>query len=693
MPFRGLRVCASASKALWVVACALSCAKGTSAPPAPPATYGQPGTQASFQLDADLDTQASFYDFPYPSDLRLSADGTPRLVGFPNPRDLPLIDSFKQIAQQRRGFPVVPVGYFRFSAPLAPRSASDVLPVLPFAPALLIDVDPGSPERGRLLPVVAATPPSDDYVPANLLSLAPRPGIILAPGRSHAFVVLRQLGDAQGQPLGVPAALDRLRRGVPVAGALGPQAAALYAPLWDALKLAGVDEASVAAATVFTTGDAVSETAALADAISAETSVSLSGLQALPGAPGSDRVCVLSATVRYPQYQAGVPPFDSAGLFASGADGLPLQQRAEDAPVVLTLPRAPMPAGGYPLVLYFHGSGGSSADVIDKGPTLTKGGNPTRGQGPAWVLASYGIGAAGSALPLNPERLPGAADTAYLNLGNPAALRDTFRQGVIEQRLFLDALLKLRVPPALVAGCSGLSLPAGEDSYRFNAAQVVAQGQSMGGMYTNLVSATEKRIRAAVPTGAGGDWTYFILVTQLKPGLPDLLAILLSAKPPLTALHPALHLIETGWEPADPMLSMPRLGRRPLPGHPVRPVFETAGRNDQYFPTILYDAMALAYAHQQAGGQVWPSMQDALKLGGLDGLLSYPVKNNRASADGTPYTGVVVQYEGDGIEDPHAIYRQLPEVKHQYACFLSSFLSTGTAVVSAPGPMGAPCSN
>ncbi len=215
----------------------------------------------------------------------------------------------------------------------------------------------------------------------------------------------------------------------------------------------------------------------------------------------------------------------------------------------------------------------------------------------------------------------------------------------------------------------------------------------MGGMYTNLVSAVEPRIRAAVPTGAGGFWTYFILVTHLHDGLPELVALLLYAGQPISFMHPVLSLIETAWEPADPFVSMPRLGLRPLNGHPVRPVYEPVGKDDQYFPTVLYDAVALSYGHNEAGSVQWSSMQDALKLASLDGLLQYPVKQNRVSQDGTPYTGVVVQYQGDGIEDPHAIYRQLDAVKHQYGCFLETFLATGQAVVPSPQPLGTPCAH
>jgi hypothetical protein len=52
---------------------------------------------------------------------------------------------------------------------------------------------------------------------------------------------------------------------------------------------------------------------------------------------------------------------------------------------------------------------------------------------------------------------------------------------------------------------------------------------------------------------------------------------------------------------------------------------------------------------------------------------------------------VVVQYMGDGIIDPHYIYRQLPAVKHQYGCFLETYLKNGVATVYAPGDITDAC--
>ena len=108
------------------------------------------------------------------------------------------------------------------------------------------------------------------------------------------------------------------------------------------------------------------------------------------------------------------------------------------------------------------------------------------------------------------------------------------------------------------------------------------------------------------------------------------------------------------------------------------------GLDDTQFPTSVFDAVALATGVQQAGAEIWPEMQPTLDLRNLDGILEYPISNNRVSENGQPYTGVVVQYEGDGISDPHTIFTQLDAVKFQYVNFFKSFLDTGVAVVADP---------
>lgn len=648
---------------------------------------GPLGTHALFDLKAALAEPANFYDFPYPSDLRLTVDGQPGLATFPNPKKIKVVENLREGAAARNGFPAVPVAYFRFSADVAAQKIETAIAAEASSPILLIDIDEKSPTRGKLFPLVALTLTPDDFTPEHVLAAAARPGFILNGRRTYAFVVKRSLRDAEGKLLDAPPFMTSI-----LEGEASKAARDLYAPLWPALRTLKISPSDIAAATVFTTADVVQDMYDLSTSILEKYSVSITGLHMDSADGNHGRFCELVGTVSYPQFQTGEPPFETGGVFEIGSDGLPKKQRDEIAPITITLPKTgAMPAEGYPLMVYFHGSGGISGAVVDRGRWTEALQANTLGEGPSFVLAPYGIAAAASALPVNPERLLNADETAYLNINNVKAFPNTFRQGAIEQRLFIKALKDLRIAPTTAAGCTGLALPAGATEYKFNPDALVAQGQSMGGMYTNMIGSIEPRIRAVVPTGAGGYWSYFILETSLIPNADKLLGIMLGTKVPLTFMHPAMHLLETTFEPADPIVYMPRLAYRPLKDHPVRPIYEPAGKDDSYFPTTVYDTVALAYNHPQTGDEVWPSMQKALALAGLDGILPYPVANNLKSEDGRKYTGAVIQYEGDGIYDPHALYTQLDSVKYQYGCFLDTFLKTGTAVILAPKALDSPC--
>ncbi|MCC6646906.1 MAG: hypothetical protein IT374_15200 [Polyangiaceae bacterium] len=683
----------------------------TAPPVTTPAATDLPGAKVALDLGLDLSTEEHFYDAPYPSDLRLTAAGTIDARGFPNPASLVMVEGLRPVAAEHVGFPVVPVAYFKFSDAPATRDLEEAIPADKSSPVLLLDVDPSSPERGRLVPTIAGTLPEDDYVPANVIAAAARPGFVLRARTRYAFVVLRSYNDAGGAPLGQPAALGDLLAGRAPAGASGEAAKTLYAPLVDALAKLGVPASSVAAATVFTTGDVVDETAKLAAKVTAAMDVTLEDVKVDPVDGASHAgYCELIGKVRYPQFQRGTPPFAKDGTFELGADGLPKTQREETAPFTITLPRAPMPAGGYPLVLYFHGSGGLSTAIVERGTWRvtsdlsqcpkdsaldewmgTKGCN-TPGEGPGFVVAKHGFAMAGSALPVNPERLPGAGETAYLNLDNLGAFRDTFRQGVLEQWLFEEALMKLELPPSVVAACPEITLPAGENGVHFDRSGIAAQGQSMGGMYTNLFAATHPDVKAAVPTGAGGYWSYFITKTKLYGETDKKIAVLLSTpRVKLSFMHPALHLFETAAEASDPLVYTARVAKHPLAGHPVRHIYEPVGKDDSYFPPVVYDAMALGYEHPMVGQEIWTSTQPALATAGLAGLAPLPIAANLKSEDGRPYTGGQLQFLGDGVYDPHALYTQLDAVKYQYGCFLATWKKTGTAVVPAAAPLGTPC--
>ncbi len=664
----------------------IALAPGCSDDPAPQ----DDGATVAFDPEASFDPKeegdVAFFDFPYPSDLRLTPNGEPDIAKFPNPGVSALV-GLKKAAGERKGFPVVPAGYFRFTKALAPRDPEVLVDGGAKAPILLLDVDPASPERGTAIPVVAQTPNTDPYVPPNLLAIGARPGIVLAPKRKYAFVVTKGVGLEDGSEPAPPKLLAALARGETPAGAKGAALRDLYAPLWETLDKAGVARADVVGATVFTTGDVVAETSELGDRVLAAYQPELMDLVLEPDDKTRwPELCHVRATIVFPQFQKGTPKFDTEGMFEFGADGLPMKQRDERVPVSLAIPKKPMPAGGYPLIVYFHGSGGVARQHIDGGdPEL----NPND-RWPATVMAARGFAMAGSSLPISPERVPGAKDYDYINANNLVVVRDTFRQGIFESRMLLSALEKVRIPPAVIAGCPGPTLPAGEDAYRF-APNVHAQGQSMGGMYTNLVAASDPRIKLAVPTGAGGYWAYFLLKTTYIENVGGLLSIILKTPERMSLVHPAMQISETGIEAVDPIVSANRIAKRPLANHPVRPIYQPVGKDDSYFPTVIYDAMVLSYGHPRAGDDAWPTMKEAQKLLSLDTSAQYPVKENLTSETGAKYTGVAVQWATDGSFDSHGIYKRVPEIIHQYACFHETFAKNGVAVVSPPGPVDAPC--
>src|SRR4051794_40656856 len=86
----------------------LAFASCTPPPSTMPPGGGSEGTKLVFDLDADLGTPEHFYDFPWPSDLRLTASGAPDVAGFPNPTKQKIVGGLRAVAGDRAGFPAMP---------------------------------------------------------------------------------------------------------------------------------------------------------------------------------------------------------------------------------------------------------------------------------------------------------------------------------------------------------------------------------------------------------------------------------------------------------------------------------------------------------------------------------------------------------------------------------------------------------
>jgi hypothetical protein len=374
-----------------------------------------------FELDGSIDDPAAFWDMPFPSDLRLADTGAPDLTGFPNPRKVPILNALLSVANDRRGWPVMPIVYVRFRAPVPEQTIDTVIPPGDER-VVLVDIDPTSPERGTSYPLVAASLPADPYVPSDLIAFAPRPGIVLRGDTRYALIVRSAFAPGfQPAPQYV-----RVMQGKAPGSARGTAAIALYADLGAELDTLAIPRDDVLVATIFTTGDEVVRSRKRSDAVLAAHHPTIDNL-ALFGGTTHDGFCELRGTVTMPQFQKGAQPYDIDGRFVLDANDLPQKQSEMTIPLRITLPKAAMPATGWPLYQFFHGSGGLSSGIVDLGYSPTPDDMPEPGKGPGWVVARQGIAAASAAMPVNPERLPGATDYAYLNINNLSAFPYTFQ--------------------------------------------------------------------------------------------------------------------------------------------------------------------------------------------------------------------------------------------------------------------------
>jgi hypothetical protein len=235
-----------------------------------------PAPTIHFDLD-DHGTPETFWNLPFPNDLRLTDRGAPDLAAFPNPRGVPILESLLSNVEVRHGWPTMATAYFRFTAPVPARSIDDVIEFDAEAPVMLLDISHESPEFGTRFPVVAKTLATDPYVPSDLVALAPRPGIVLRPNTQYAYVIR----DRFAPGFAPPATYAQLRDGGIPDGPLGEAAAEVFAPLWAALDEWSIDDAIVG--TVFTTGDEIARLHARTEGVRAAHSPVVENLALVGG--------------------------------------------------------------------------------------------------------------------------------------------------------------------------------------------------------------------------------------------------------------------------------------------------------------------------------------------------------------------------------------------------------------------------
>ncbi|HUT55941.1 MAG TPA: hypothetical protein VM658_21295 [bacterium] len=676
---------------LWFAALALGCVI---------ALAPQVNAKKNVGMVLDLSGNGRFFDLPFPSELRRNPDGSINMDRFPNPAGLKMVDRTVDAVAHGYGVSTAPTIYFRFDGPVdAARLPDRRASLAPGSVIFLIDIDPDSPERGRRFPLDAQFYPKHPRLIShadNLLAIMPVPGFILRENTLYAAGVLRSLGDGQGAPLRSYA--EVAAQGT--SGALGERARELNETAYNALADAGgIAPTDLAALTVFRTGDPTARTRQLFDGV--KDLPVLEFETPLHRTREYDLYYVLEGVVMMPQFQDGTPPYGKGkgGRIHFDADGKPITQRMAPVPVAFSVPKSAMPAAGFPIMIYIHGTAGVSTQFIDRGEVPGEGppingiyrgnfaepkGAPP-GTGPALIYAQHGIAGVGAAQQHAGERGGLDAQLWWYNFLSPEALRDNMLQATAEASMLLRLLEKISIDPALCPDTAANGAPV-----KFDPELIFGMGQSLGSLILGPWGAVETDLKALIPSGNGAYWTIFM--AQENP--LDMKHLAQSGRGLTTSLgldifNPVITMLGTALAPGDPASYQRRYYVDPFPGRKPKHVWASFGLHDHYFFPWSQNAAILVMGLDFAGAILEPSTKDALDLAGLN-QLDYPVTLNKQTPQG-PVTAVAVQFDEKGALDGHHVNFQRDDAKYQYGCFLESLVN-GAPTVSAPkNQWNAPC--
>lgn len=608
-----------------------------------------------------------FFGQPWPSDLRLTDDGRIDLTGFPEGEILVqnLVDA---AAQECTGFSVGGAVYFSFSAEVDPGSLpADGAPTLdPAASVYLVNVDPASSGYGERVPLWVKTSAREShFICANWLGLLPFPGHPLIPGTTYAAVVTTGVQTVDGEPFTADADFAALMGDDQRSEVV--HARTVFAPLLSYLAGASLDPAELAAATVFTTQEVTGVVRRAREVV-----------RSLPP-PTLDNLVLVTQTSKYdlyegtynaPNFQKGEAPYrQEGGGIEVDAQGDPIVQHTEVLRVAISVPVGdPMPAGGWPVALYRHGTGGDYMTFHGNG-TASRLANATDADyqliGRVAVVSIDGVvhGPRANGSTASPEEL-------FYNFQNPLAGRDNSRQEAIDN----FELVRL-VEVVNVANGPDTGAPI-----RFDSDKIYYFGHSQGGITGAIFVPFEPLVQAAVLSGAGAHLLLTLLRKDSEFPISTLLEIALNDDDygPLDDFHPTLNIVQTFIEPADPLAYVRTYLFEPPGDIGPRNVLLTYGINDSYTPNLTTEALATAAGFAPAGNVV--KDYAAMELMGPVNPLSAPVCNNYDGPTGVS-TAVVVQYMPSSSDDGHFVVFDHMTARRQAAGFLASHAVGGCATL------------
>lgn len=606
-------------------------------------------TKAYFHVPTGSN-DGDFYRLPFPNDVRkkngkldLSGHPTPGagLVGF-DPVDRYLRD----LEQNADGFSVYPTVFFRFSAGI------DFDSLKGSGTVRFVDVTPNGNGDDVGYGWTANTA-RNKYLCENWVALRPPFAGPLQPGRTYAAFVTTALVDAKKVPVARAADMTAM---LGASAPTDPTLAAAwtaYAPLraWAAAKM--FDPMTILTAAVFTVGHHERTASKLPAAVAAATAPAATGWVRCGDGPSpcpqaaGDRACgapnaafdELHALVTLPIFQKGTAPYATpgdGGGFDLAMDGTPQLVRTEQVCMSLTVPKgASMPASGWPLVVYAHGTGGSFRSAITEG-VAARLAAVDDGMGGKTQMAVLGI----DQVAHGPRR--GASmespNTLFYNYGNPAAARGNPLQGAADQL-------------SLARFARALDLPANASptgaAIKFS--RVVFWGHSQGAT-EGSIGLPYGDVPAVVLSGQGASLMDALLTKKKPVDVSSVLPVLLQDLA-VDGNHPVLALLQNAIDPADPLDHAAAMVSAPPAMLTSRHVFQPFAQKDTYSPPITELTYAFAAALGVAAPPASVTMEDPTLKGA--GYKPVPVSGN-ATIKSVAYTAVVREYP-PGMGDGHFV--------------------------------------
>ncbi len=636
-----------------------------------------------FEVPGD-EPLSEFYRLPFPNDARVAADGTLDLSGHPSPGALipelgDVVGHALEVASEDLGaFGNNQTVFFRFSAEPDFGSISLGLPGAGGNLAL-VDVTPGLENRPAFQATrYRASTGRQAYICHNWMSLTPLDGRALLPGHTYAALVGRNITREGSGTLNADADFEVMLGSTAPADARLARAWEAYAPLRAWLLESGTPTSALAAAAVFTVQDVEADPEALRAAIDAADVPELSGailcgddadIYAVAGddtrgcaSPAGAAYSEIQALVGLPQFQAGTPPFkEPSDGGAIDFSGTPTPVRTEQVHITLTVPDGDMPADGWPVVIYGHGTGGSYTSAVREGLAADLSAVDL-GAGTVIRFATVGFDAPlhgpraapqnwrASWLTLDPNAYD--PDVLFFNPINMRALRDN----PLQQAADTWSVTRLVADLDLAADAS----PTGA-RVTFDTDRIYYLGHSQGAVMGTLYAAYDPDVDTVVLSGGGG-LTIEALLAKTSPNDISAMIKVGLADPDTTRQHPLLNLAQAISERADGVNHARRLFDPPAPLAP-KDVFMIWGVGDTYSPDGTQLALARAFDLPQVS--VGVSDTEGLDVGAT------PISGNRRGR-----TAVVGRY-APTVNDAHFVLFDRADARTAMARFFATAARDG----------------